>query len=417
MNRFLTVMAVAAPLVGVGWFLQEPAGGLDLQALAEEVQIEVEELRGTQFPKPVKKSMQTKEGLRTYLAGKLEEEYPGTALADRSHIYAAIGLLPPDTDLEAVLVDTLMEQVGGFYEPTTQELFLMEGFGENVQRILMAHELTHALDDQIYDLGRMMDGVSGTEDEAFAIGAVVEGSGTALMNLYTMGLVARIGPGVLMKEMEGMSAMQADQFGAAPAYLQRGLLFTYLKGATFLARGKQMAGAMGRVDEKDLDAAFRRPPLSSEQVLHPEKYWDEEQRDDPVPVRLPDLGGDWEDVLAVTLGEVNLTVLAAGEKASQVDLSNPMSLMGKHTHPGAEGWGGDRLRAWKNSATDEWALVLATVWDTSEDAKEFADAWEVPDTDAPHAAAREGRTLVACWGAEAVGRLDEMLNAATPDRD
>ena len=159
----------------------------------------------------------------------------------------------------------------------------------------------------------------------------------------------------------------------APAALQRALLAPYLLGQMFLIRG-DLGKLLSGPDIADIDRAFRTPPESFEQILHPEKYWDDAHHDSPRPVSLPELapvlGEGWSVAGAGTLGELDLATLT-GSGAIAPDSLQAMSAS-SWTNDAAAGWGGDR---WTLLSKGERSVtVLATVWDTEEDAAEFAAA-------------------------------------------
>ena len=142
-------------------------------------------------------------------------------------------------------------------------------------------------------------------------------------------------------------------------------------GANFLLRGN-MLGMTGTFPEQDVNRAFDSGPLSSEQIIHPEKYWEPEQRDDPRPVRIDGagsiLGGKWTLRGSGVLGEINIALMTGSD--TSIDISNPMAILGDWTNDAAQGWDGDRWELW--SRGDAEIVLLNTIWDSEEDAKEFA---------------------------------------------
>ena len=388
MSPFLLALLSSVPA------LQEPAVKIAppkgspeaLAALTEEVIKDVERVRGLPFKRPVPKHVRSKEEVRRFVEKALAKEMPAEVWGPRERFYKRLGLLPADCDFGAAVEEVLVEQIGGFYDPDTGEFVVVGSFGPTIDRFVVAHELTHALDDQHFDLKRLTEEARNEEDRSFVVAAVAEGSGMLVAQVYLTGRVIRSEPGEaakLMDEMKGVDAIQAEQLRRAPPYLQRMLLVPYLQGMTFLQKGIQ--SPIPSVRPKDIDRAFRSLPRSAEQILHPEKYWYEGAADEPVVVTLPDLaptlGPGWRKVDQSTLGEMFCALLVGEtEEMPSLDPSDPEGLRAaleffskEWTNEGAEGWGGDRFAVYAKDA----ALVGAwlTVWDTPGDAEEFEAEW------------------------------------------
>ncbi|HKE01834.1 MAG TPA: hypothetical protein VKE69_12545 [Planctomycetota bacterium] len=381
---------------------QDAVSDEDRQAveLADSIQKDVERIHGLEFLRPVKKGVYDRERLAKFLAKQMEKEGKAKIATDQ-HVMQIFGLLPPEYDLEHEMTDLLLEQIGGFYDPDTRELYILRGFQGLVAKILMAHELCHALDDQHFDLKAKMDHLekdfADDQDRSFAMRAVVEGSATELMNAYGVDAMAqsiRKGEAVDFEELmkQGVGGIPMDKASSAPPILMRPLIDAYMEGAQFLARGKGMMG-MGRAKKKDVRRAFEDPPLSSEQILHPNKYWKSAERDDPQEVRLPDLSGalgeGWKRSDSNVLGELGVAVLTAPPApeskpstapATQEETMKKMmeTLTGEKTTEAASGWDGDRYDFYSGPQGAE-ALVWASVWDSEADALELLAALRVPE--------------------------------------
>ncbi|HVS12203.1 MAG TPA: hypothetical protein VMS76_20240 [Planctomycetota bacterium] len=352
---------------GVQWTQSE------LERTTEVIKADVEEMRGMRFLRPVAVKLATREEFSRYAREELERSVPAERLAADETIAKMLGVVPVDVDLKETLLTFLEEQVGGFYDPREETFFLMEATPLGVAKIVLAHELTHALDDQHFDLEGGMKQVEEETDRAFAYQALVEGSGTSLMNQWTFAHLDEI-------DLGGFEAMQKDataSLAAAPAWLSKPLLFAYLRGASFLVRSDLlMEGQMKPAKPEDVRRAFERPPDSTEQILHPEKYWDEERRDAPQPVEIATDGlpSGWRVLRSDTLGELLLGLLSAPPEARALpDFANPMAVLGlQFTHAISEGWGGDRVVLLAKDGAR--VLQLVTVWDTPRDAAEFFGA-------------------------------------------
>lgn len=384
-----------------------------LQARVAEILPRVEQLRGMKFLRPVPAGLQNRDEFIAFAMAEFEREYGLEAFAATAESYRLLGLIPSEMDLLATTTELLREQVGGYYDPRTEAFYMMDQYRQGaLADIILAHELTHALDDQHFDLDALMAQAE-TADEEFAIRAVVEGSGTSLMNLYGIQGALQgwleLDPSLMMEEMEG----QAETLREAPPYLVMTLALPYLEGNKLLTRKTGMLeAAMAQPTLDDLRAAFADPPRSSEQVLHFKKYWDPAQADEPVPVTLPDLvavlGAGWalqdEDVL----GELGCFVMTAERLP---DLASPTGQMaGTWTNEAATGWGGDRYHSFIGPDGAR-LLVWDSVWDHERDALEFAEALQrdpAPANPFLRVVARAGLRVRAVFANEAA---DEALAA------
>ncbi|MCY2960377.1 MAG: hypothetical protein NTY35_09445 [Planctomycetota bacterium] len=345
-----------------------------LEATSAEIQKDVEELRGVKFLRPVKVKLSDTAGLRDYMRQR-EAAMASPGRLHRDECTAKLlGLVAPGLDLRALEMEVLEGQVGGFYDPSSDTFFLMDAMKGAVAKVILAHELTHALDDQLHDIDAVLKAANDETDAELAIRSVIEGSGTNLMNRWT---VAH-GKEIPASEMQELSTMGADALRKAPPLLWKPLIASYFAGDGFLSRGGGMNLTMKPADPADVDRAFREPPRSTEQILHPERYWDAGKRDEPVRVKFDTrkLPEGWTELAQDTLGEMALALLTTPvAERKGFDMSNPMSVLGlKFTNEPAKGWGGDRLILLGRG--DDRFLQLVTVWDSVKDAGEFVGALE-----------------------------------------
>ena len=363
----LSLLTSAAPAEEDGKWTQA-----ELERAAAEIKAEVETLRGLQFKRPVKVELADKKGFLEY-ARRRQQLTMTAGRVERDELAAKLlGLIPRDMDLMAAFEDFLEDQVGGFYDPSSDTFFLMDSFTGPVAKVILAHELTHALDDQHFDIDGVLERLGEKSDAELAFQSVVEGSGTSAMNQWTVKHLAEMATADLTQA----SAIGSDALATAPAYLWKPLIAVYLRGEGFLVRAAGLNLMMKPAKADDVRRAFEDPPRSTEQVLHPEKYWDAAKRDDPVEVdlALEDLGGGWRVVGEDTLGELLLAIVATPpERRGGLDAKNPASILGiEYTNDAAKGWGGDRAAVLAKG--EERCLELVTVWDTAGDAREFEAA-------------------------------------------
>jgi len=379
-----------------------------LARLADEVSREVEGLRGWNFKQPVAKQLATPEQVRQYIERQLAANLPPGEIAIIESLLRTVGLIPPACDLKSTYLSLMENQVAGFYDPETRTLNLVQRPGAMpaiVERMMLAHELTHALDDQYADLGTLIKRAStGSEDSDLVVSSVIEGSATALMLQYLLReqLSGRASLSDL-KQYAAEEAVRSKPFLDAPRYFST-ILGSYICGTEFLAKGNLLSlvtAPDNRAVGQNLLAARQNLPRSTEQILHPSKYWDPSERDEPVLVsddaveRRLAQPGRWV-VRRDTIGEMLLAILTTPTGTAR-DLMS-MQTAEAWTTPGARGWGGDRLFLFAagSSAAEatrelkDLRAVWITLWDTAADRDEFVTALEKGPVPAGYATAALG---------------------------
>ena len=364
------LLAASAPGLAAETLSQEEA-----RRLVDEIVPHVEELRGLKFKRPVSVEVVGAAEIREYVLARMKKFDQEQHLLAVQRAYALLGLLPQGTDLLALLLQTMEDQAGGYYDPSTKAYYLMENVAPAAAPIFTAHELTHALEDQHFDLDERLKQAIDNDDRLLAQSGVHEGTATVLMGVYLTGAIMR---GELdMAGLQSMAQSEAERLSKLqemPEVLLRQLLGPYVLGALFLTGGDMMAMARGFPLDR-VERVMGDVPQSSEQLLHPDKYWDEEQRDDPTEVELPEagktLGGGWKLAGDGVLGELSLgPLVGAGTPFDPAmgGVSDPATW----TNEAASGWDGDRWQLWKDG--DAAVVLLLTEWDTADDASEFAKA-------------------------------------------
>jgi hypothetical protein len=345
----------------------------ELESLSARIQQDVEQLRGERFKGVIPVKLADKPTLIEYMKRRTEEDTPPERLAADERLAKLFGLIPPDMDLLAEQYSLLESQVGGFYDPPTKTFYLMDSMPKGLAGVILAHELVHALDDQLYDLDAPQGELKDNTDAQLAYHSLIEGSGTAAMNTWMKTHLGEMD----FSGYEAMTKEQTESLAKTPPWLWRPLIALYLQGACFVTRSSSlMEGQTAAASNEDIARAFRDRPRSTEQILHPDKYWDPEQRDDPRKVVfsmlvLPD---GWTVQLEDTLGELLLALVTSSRAPVEAtDPSDPTAALGMllepFTAPAVEGWGGDRVVLFTNG--DASWLRLVTVWDTERDAGEF----------------------------------------------
>lgn len=318
-----------------------------LDRLVDSLAPAVERATGLEFRERPQVTLRTRDEVRGFILAKVAEEFPAERVRGVTTAYRLLGLIPDTLDLEALLLDLYTEQVAGFYDPDSTVLYAVEGADPAQTRLVIAHELVHALQDQYLPLDSLLS-ERRSSDRTVAAQAVLEGHATiASLQVLVPGQGILDAPdfwqNFRLQIRQSQETMEV--FQRAPLALREGLIFPYLSGSDFMrwwaaARAGQ---PLPTVDEL---------PRSTEQVLHPERY---HAGDQPLEVIFTDSTGTvlYED----TLGEIELHILAAQLRG------------GEMTTTLAAGWGGDRLRVYE--APEGPALVWWKVWDSDVAARRF----------------------------------------------
>jgi hypothetical protein len=315
----------------------------------EELQREVAEVGGVPFRAPVPLDFMTHADLLRYVQKLVDEDYPPEeAEADRRGL-VAFGLLTPDTDLRGLRRRLLEENVAGFYDerPGKKRLYAVSADRQLTpsNQLVLSHELRHALQDQYAEVHSMLpDSVGDFDDRRVAYLSLLEGDATLVMEKFLVRRVAGAAGDTL--DLSGFSLPAAPDLPGAPPILRDQLVQPYFVGREFAKAVWQRGGWNALRD------AWSRPPRSTEQVLHPEKFFaGEEPRAVELPQGPPGARLLDEGVLGELLGR---------------------TLVGEGGESAAAGWGGDGFRVWDLSGRT--LLVYRSVWDTREDAQEFLTA-------------------------------------------
>jgi hypothetical protein len=335
-----------------------PAASADTGAIYDAIEQQVIQIRGLRPSRPVPRQSIDQAELRTILTEEFDRQSPPDYVAANERLYQALGLIPADSDLRDLTLDMLGGGVVGFYRNDQGKLYVVSktglpGVGE---RITFAHEFDHALQDQNFTVFKDQEGILDESDRILARQAVFEGDATLLMTLWA---AAHFSP----QDMLAYLALSADPAAQAvlqrtPPFLRDLLLYPYTTGLLFVQTAEQRGGWPG------VDDLYARMPMSTEQILHPEKYTADEA---PIQVHLPadlagQLGNGWSIPLEDTFGELQIDywLRESGVKAATASAA-------------AAGWGGDRL-AVARGPSGAWGVVIDTAWDSAADASEFADA-------------------------------------------
>lgn len=336
-----------------------PAASVDPAATYAAIEDQVRAIRGLDEKSPVDPVVLDDAGIKKVTADGFRKDNPEALVAANERLLKGLGMLPPDASLEDLYIELLGSQVAGLYSPDDKKLYVVSRSGNlgPIEKTTFSHEYTHALQDQSFDLSTLHLDEIGEGDRAIARLSLVEGDATLVMSLWQIDNLSQME--LLQLLGESMNPEVTGSLEGMPPILRESLLFPYTSGLTFVQT--LQAGGWKAVND-----AFAKPPASTEQVLHPEKYASGEE---PVSVDLPDdlaskMGAGWSVGLEDTFGEFQLRVWLDQAKADTGGVTS---------NEAAAGWGGDRI-VLLDGPSDAWAIALSTAWDTAADAREFTDA-------------------------------------------
>lgn len=326
-----------------------------LREKRKEIEQRVEKIRGLAFKTPVQYDMVTRAGIREVLHQKLSEQLSVEEFRHVALALSAFGFLEPGYPLREKYVDLLSEQVAAFFDQHTHKLFMFQDadLGDIQNQVILAHELTHALQDQHFSLLSLPLEIKTNDDRAFAASALVEGEATVVMTEF---MLQSLSWQTMRESLTGLLTQNMAQLQSAPPYLQAMLLFPYLRGQEFVMHLQAQGGYSA------VTAAYDKPPSSTAQILHPELFLGE-NRVEPIEVA-------WENPAFEGTPPVYLNVL--GEMGIRLLLSEVAKL--PQANEAAAGWAGDRYLLFEKG--DEWQFFWRTLWRSPEEAEEFATALE-----------------------------------------
>jgi hypothetical protein len=351
---------------------------------------EVEILRGKKFLREMPVYKVSAKELRAISDREIDRQFPGVELAHYEELLAWLGMVPPGTSLKGAEGDLLVDQVAGLYDSVTKEMCIpywasgvtnaakkaadkkLEEFPLDMDNIVLAHEFTHALEDQYWPIDDPRDDDrTVSTDRGTAHGFVTEGLATRVMieaipsemeraspgNYFLLWDLIHSGLGEFALNLGLKNAWKSDDALAdgVPETLARSESIPYSFGYSFCAKIMREWGLDG------LDYIYNHPPVSSEQVMHPKKCW--EWRDFPVQIDLPDdLPGDWKQISLDIVGEADMAVFFG---CQFTNLNRGLEI--------ARGWDGDHVGLFEGPGGHR-LLLWASSWDSTNAAIRFGGA-------------------------------------------
>lgn len=350
LHRTVTAALLAAALLAACRGEAPGASGDAIGRLVDSLRPQVEQTVGLPFKAPPRYAVRSRAQVASYLAAKLNEELPAERLTAMHDVYRLLGQVPDSLDIRTLLTALYEEQVAGFFDPDSGMLFVFEGSDvKSAQfKFVLAHELVHALQYDYLALDSIMH-QRRDSDRLAAAQAMLEGQATlASMKMMAPGQDLLRDDAIWETFREQLVSARASMkvFAETPRVLQEGLIFPYLEGAQFVRAYELRHGS---TTQPYGDAI----PLSTEQVLHPQRY---DRRDGPVDVPLDTVGAALGET--DVMGEMGIAVLAADLAGAEV-VSTTIPI----------GWAGDRYRLYQTPEGP--ALVWHIAWDDQRAADRF----------------------------------------------
>ncbi len=317
------------------------------------IEKKLEAIRGLRLKKVLNYDCIDRKKLLEIIMGKFREQYPNDSFDKMENAYKTIGLLEESTDLKKAVLDTYKEQVAAFYDYRAKKIYTVKNIAmtPNIKDLFLSHEMTHAIQDQHYDLIKMGIDNKENEDRLNALTSLLEGDATYCMNKYYQ---ENAGIGIFLDLIaDQISALIPKKLDTAPQFLKRTLLFPYINGLAFVSEIHNKNFSMNQV--------FIDPPTTTEQIIHPEKYF--VNRDRPDYPTIPDISDILEQcgykiTYKNTLGEFFIQILLESELSRQ------------DTVKASSGWDGDRYIVFENDNKNR-GFIMVSRWDTVNDASEF----------------------------------------------
>jgi hypothetical protein len=327
---------------------------------ADEVLAQMSVILHLPIKQPLKKSLRSKQEIRAYLIqADKEDKNDAQRYADDKSL-EAFGLIPKNFPIDSFMLDVLTDQVAGLYDPKAKEFYIADWIPADEQRDVMSHELTHALEDQSFDVDPWIKAARPDDDAELARTAVSEGTALAAMLDYSLrdehlsvrdieDVTALIRPGAI-EEMN-----KDPNLAKAPIVIRDGLLFPYLAGTAF-----SQEFLKAHTSWADLHLLFEHPPVSTQQIIHPDFYL---KGVGPAKVILPKWKGvapeNWKLLEENVMGEFGLEEILKQflDPARAAQLS--------------PAWDGDRYALFEDSKTKDTRLVFLLALETTDDANRF----------------------------------------------
>lgn len=363
--KLLTILIVLLTCSSTLWGFRDtetkmtPKEAKKLFALSDKIMTQISDYTGRKPNPTVKKALTSKKEVITYVKAQIKKQYKNDEFLTEEVMIKLLKIFPWKTDYKETLLKLLEGQVGGYFNPETNTMYLADWLGSMVQEITLAHELFHAVQHQNFGILKYLKMDNGNSDAKTAASAILEGEATGIMLDY-MTVMKGGNKNASFVTMPGLTNMMKTQLESAmgsqniPKPMLYTLVFPYIKGMIFVKHMVQTSGWEG------MNKVYKRFPKSTEQLLHPEKYIADEK---PVVVSIKDPKKLLPEVKLLgqnTLGEGTFNILFESDESKATAPEHAM------------GWGGDRIYAFQQGK--QYFGIFKAVWDDQSQGKQFAQS-------------------------------------------
>jgi len=330
----------------------------ELLSQADEVLQQMSQITGLPIKGPLNKQVVNRPEVEKYITQNMHEEMTPAQIYAQEALARVLGVVPRDFNLEKFVVGLLTEQAAGFYDPKRKTMYIADWVPPELQSMTLSHELTHALQDQNWDLDSYLHGARDDDDASAARQAVVEGYATAAMMQQVTGGADPEELQLLTPLLEALTSSPlggSPELSNAPYFFRVQLLFPYVQGMGFVQAGLQRGGW------KDLNALFERPPESTKEISQPEIYFNHQALPKVELTRPPalELAEGLRFLTGNSLGELGYSALL-GQLISEDEA--------KTLGPA---WLADRYLLYERPGGNDYTLVARTRWTSPEQAQAF----------------------------------------------
>jgi hypothetical protein len=354
----ITTFAISLALLCGSVALAQQQSAQELLSQADAVLQQMSQITGLPIKGSLNKQVVSRPEVEKYVTDNLHEEMTPAQIHAQEALVRALGLVPRNFNLEKFTVSLLTEQAAGFYDPKRKTMFIADWVPPEMQGMTLSHELTHALQDQNWDLENYMHAVRDDDDATAARQAVVEGYATAAMMQQAtggadLGQIPSLAP--LLGVLTSMQLEGSPELSNAPYFFRMQMLFPYVQGIGFIQAGLHLGGW------KDLNTLLQDPPENTKEIFEPETYFNHRQFPKVELPRPPALEG--------TAGLRFLTGNAMGELGYYALIGQLISE--EEAKSLSTGWLADRYLLYERSSGDEYVLVGRVRWSTPAQAQQF----------------------------------------------
>ncbi len=325
---------------------------------------QLSEITGFQVRRQLPFQMLTRDQINAYIRNQIKHSVRVKDIQAEELSMKKLGFAPADFDLRQTTIDLLTEQAAAFYDFHQKKLFISEWAATSMRDEALVHELAHALADQNYNIEKYLNKEPADAEQSLARQAVVEGQASWL----TVEFAARQAGKTLSDPETAREFIRPELdpddpqypvFSKAPLYLRATMLFPYSEGQSFQQAIFLKAEPSNRKSAFAL--LFSKPPVSSSQILHPDRYI---AGTAPVAPELPKPAPGMKAHVEGIFGEEDMQVLLRQYTTSSTSLGL------------APEFNGGRYRIDDNKKDHSTALVFATDWASEDAATAFVNAYQ-----------------------------------------